>query len=312
MAIDPQTQKLLDAAKASGLPPVYWLPYPQARQRMLSAFINNDTPIEVGKVEDVKIPCSWGKMAARIYTPAGEGPFPVVVFFHGGGWVLNSVETHDSVCRQMTKMSESIFVSIEYRLSPETKFPGPVDDAYSATEWVYKNAKQFNGDPEKLAVAGDSSGGNQAAVVSLLSRDRNGPPIKLQVLIYPVTDYFFPGSPSYMEKATGFSLGRDQMMWFWNHYLNPDDDINNPYICPLRAESLANLPPAIIYTAENDPLRDEGELYAKRLNEAGVEASLTRYDGLMHGYIMQWRVLDKGMDSLRKISKSIKERLYSL
>jgi len=311
MPIDPQTQKLLDAAKASGLPPVYWLQYPRARQRMFNAFIIKDTPIEVGKVEDVQIPCTWGKMMARIYTPAGTGPFPVVVFFHGGGWVLNSVETHDSVCRHITRMSECILVSVEYRLSPECKFPGPVDDAYSATQWVYDNAAKFNGIPDKLAVAGDSSGGNQAAVVTLLSRDRNGPPIKLQVLVYPVMDYFFPGTQSYIDVATGFSLSRDQMIWFWNHYLNPDDDVNNPYICPLRAETLSNLPPAVIFTAENDPLRDEGELYAKRLSEVGIDVSLTRYDGLMHGYIMQWRVLDKGMDSLKKISAEIKRRLYS-
>jgi len=311
MAIDPQTQKLLDAAKASGLPPVHWLPYPQARQRMLSAFIIKDTPVEVGNVQDIKIPCSWGDMDARVYTPSGTGPFPIVVFFHGGGWVLNSVETHDSVCRHMTQLSECIFVSVEYRVSPESKFPGPIDDAYSATQWVYDNATKLNGIPDKLAVAGDSSGGNQATVVCLLSRDRNGPPIKLQVLIYPVTDYFFPGTLSYTEKATGFSLGRDQMMWFWNHYLNADDDVNNPYICPLRAESLANLPQAVILTAEHDPLRDEGEKYAEHLKEAGVDVDLTRFDGLMHGYIMQWRVLDKGMESLRKIGSEIKQRLYS-
>jgi len=198
---------------------------------------------------------------------------------------------------------------VEYRLSPECRFPGPVDDAYSATQWVYDNALKIGGIPERLAVAGDSSGGNQAAVVALMSRDRNGPPIRLQILIYPVTDYIFPGTQSYIDVATGFSLGRDQMMWFWNNYLNPNDDVNNPYICPLRADSLGNLPPAVIFTAEYDPLRDEGELYAKRLMEAGVDVALTRYDGLMHGYIMQWRVLDKGMESLTKISTEIKQRL---
>jgi acetyl esterase len=310
MAIDPQTQKLLDNAKASGLPPVYWLPVEEGRKRMEAGFIIKDTPVEVGKVEDKHIPCPWGNMMVRVYTPKGYGPFPILVFFHGGGWVLNSVATHDSVCRHITKMSECIVVSVEYRLSPECKFPGPVEDAYTATQWVYDNAKTFNGISEKIAVGGDSSGGNQAAVICLLSRDRNGPPIKMQILIYPATDYIFPGTKSYIENANGFSLSRDMMMWFWNHYLPSRENVNNPYICPMRAASLQDLPPALILTAEYDPLRDEGELYAKKLSEAGVNVKLSRYDGLMHGFIMQWRVLDKGFASLKEISGELKTRLY--
>ena len=312
MPLDHQSQKLLDATKASGLPPFNWLPYQEARKRIDKAFIIHDTPVEVRKVEDIEIPCPRGGIVARIYTPAGEGPFPVVVFFHGGGWCLFNLETHDSICRHLTKQSECIFVSVDYRMAPEAKFPGPVDDAYSATEWVYDNAVRFNGDPNRLAVAGDSSGGNLAAVVAQLSRDRNGPPIRLQVLIYPVTDYIFPGTPSYEEVGTGYSLDRDKMMWYWNHYHKPGEDVNNPYICPMRAKSLADLPPAVIVTAEYDPLRDEGELYAKRLIEAGVDTTLTRYDGVMHGFVGQWRVLDKGMDALRKTGSDIKERLYAL
>lgn len=310
MALDPQVQKVLDGNKAKGVPSFNWMDHRKARVMLDAMFLSQDSPIPIGSVEDKPIPCPWGNLMVRIYTPVGSGPFPVFVFFHGGGWVTNSVETHDSVCRHITKLSDCIVVSVDYRQPPEYKFPVPVEDAYTATQWVFDNANSFNGYPDRVAVGGDSSGGNMAAIVCLLFRDRNGPKIKQQVLIYPVLDYYLPGTASYAEFGSGYILDRDLMIWCWNHYLNSDEDINNPYICPLRAASFADLPPAFIITADYDPLRDEGELYAKKLQADGVEVTQTRYAGMVHGFIMHWRIYDKALVCLNQIGRELKNKLY--
>jgi len=310
MPVDPQVQKVLDQSKANGASSFNWIDHQKARTMLDALFLHEDNPIQIGSTMDRFIPCPWGTIRVRIYTPEGIGPFPVFVFFHGGGWVTNSIETHDSVCRHITKLSECIVVSVDYRKPPEHKFPAPVEDAYTATQWVFNNANSFNGDPGRLAVGGDSSGGNLAAAVCLLNRDQGGPAIKQQVLLYPVTDYYLPGTATYSEFASGYTLGRDLLIWCWNHYLKSDEDINNPYICPLRSASFANLPPAFIITAEYDPLREECELYAKKLQDAGVDVTLTRYAGMVHGFIMHWRIYDKALDSLHEIGRELKKTLY--
>ncbi|MEN6520516.1 MAG: alpha/beta hydrolase [Armatimonadota bacterium] len=306
MSLDPQAQKLLDAAKAAGLPPVYTLPVEEARKRMIAAFVTGAEPEPVANVTDSAIPGPCGDIGLRIYTPAGEGPFPILVFFHGGGWTLNNLDTHDGICRSITNGGGCIVVSVDYRLAPEHKFPAAIDDSYMATQWVVNNARAINGDPNRVAVGGDSSGGTQAAAVAMLARDRGGPSLVYQVLIYPVTDYYIPGTPSYEENAKGYSLNRDFMIWFWNNYLPSDPDINNPYICPLRAADLSGLPPAFVLTGEFDPLRDEGEMYAKRLQESGVPVQMKRYEGMMHGYVIQFRVLDKGREALEDINRALR------
>lgn len=311
MALEPQTKAFL--VKSLSQPkPVYKLTIEQARESIIQRFTFDEPPIPIGSTEDIQIPFAWGNLTAKVYTPSGTGPFPIVVYYHGGGWVYNNVFTHDSICRHMARLSECIFVSIEYRLAPENKFPGPVEDTYGAMEWIYDNAKFLNGIPEKLAVAGDSSGGNLAAVSCLLSRDRKGPDIKLQVLLFPVLDHYSTGTKSYSEVNIPGALNGEQMAWFWDLYLKEGEDVNNPYICPLRAESLKDLPAAIITAVENDPLRDEAEAYASRLANAGVSVDFTRCEGVVHAYLLHWRFLDKAMDSIIEISAKIKNHMYSL
>jgi len=310
MALEPQTKAYLEQAAKAPRPADQTMK--QARAAINKKLTFGDFPIHVGNVEDIRIPFAWGKLMARVYTPEGSGPFPIVVYYHGGGWVYNNVGTHDSVCRHMAKLSDCIFISIEYRLAPETKFPGPVEDSYGALEWIYDNAVSLNGIPDKLAVAGDSAGGNLAAATCLLARDRKGPDIKLQVLMFPVTDHYSTETKSYFEVNIPGALNGDQMIWFWDLYLNKNEDVNNPYISPLRAKSLKNLPPAIITTAENDPLLNEGEAYAKRLQDAGVPVTYSCCSGVVHAYILQWRILDKAMASIREISSGIKKHMYSL
>ena len=310
MPLDPVAQKIVDTAKESGLPPVFAIPVEEARARMRASFVTTEAPEPVGSVNDTFIPCEWGNMSIRIYTPVGEGTFPIFVFFHGGGWTLNSIETHDSVCRHITNLSECIVISVEYRLAPEFKYPAANDDAYAAVEWAINNASKINGDPKKIIVGGDSSGATQATVVCMMARDRGTLEIGYQVLVYPPTDYYDPGTKSYIENGYGYPIGRDFMVWVWDNFLPKDVDLNDPYVCPLRARNFSNLPPAIVLTGEFDPLRDEGEEYARKLQNAGVDVELKRYDGMLHGYIMQYRIMHQGQDALERIAAGIKKRFY--
>lgn len=308
MSLDPVAQKIVDTANASTLPPVYAISVEEARARMRAGFVTNDTPEPVGSVVDTHVSCLWGDMDVRIYTPTGEGTFPVFVFFHGGGWVLNSIETHDALCRHMTNLTNCIIISVEYRLAPEYKYPAAIDDAYAAVEWAINNAATFNGDPKKIIVGGDSSGATQAAVVCMMARDRGTLDIGYQVLVYPPTDYYSPGTQSYIDNGTGFPIGKDFMVWVWDHYLPADVNLDDPYVCPLRSKDFSNLPPAIVLTGEYDPLRDESEAYAHKLQGAGVDVELKRYDGMLHGYIMQFRIMTQGQDAIERIAAGIKRR----
>ena len=298
MPLDPQAQALLEQMAASGLPPLSSQSVSEARQSLLAFAQLGGDPEPVSQVEDRKLPGPVGAILVRIYTPAGSGPFPVLVYFHGGGWVLCDIETHDPVCRSLARAAECIVVSVDYRLAPEHKFPAAADDCYAATQWVMNNATLINGDPDRVAVGGDSAGGNLAAVIALMARDRGGPALVFQLLVYPVTDYYAPGTPSYQQNADGYFLTRDDMVWFWNHYSNGEADAANPYASPLRAASLAGLPSALVITAEFDPLRDEGEMYAARLRDSGVAAALVRYDGMIHGFFSMAGVLEQGKNAL--------------
>jgi acetyl esterase len=298
MPLDLKAQALLDQMAADGGQPLSSLTVEDARQAVLAFPQLGGDPEPVAQVEDRDLPGPAGNIPVRIYTPAGSGPFPVLVFFHGGGWVVCDIDTHDPVCRSLARAAECIVVSVDYRLAPEHKFPAAADDCYAATQWVMNNATLINGDPDRVAVGGDSAGGNLAAVVALMARDRGGPALVFQLLVYPVTDYYTPGTPSYQQNADGYFLSRDDMAWFWNHYLNGEADADNPYACPLRAASLAGLPSALVITAEFDPLRDEGEMYAARLRESGVAAALVRYDGMIHGFFSMAGVLEQGKKAL--------------
>ena len=239
---------------------------------------------QISKKEDQQIKVSDGStIRVRIYTPEGEGPFPIIVYYHGGGWVLGAVEKFDTGCIHLANKTKRIVVSVDYRLAPEYKFPVPLQDAYDAFKWVSENAFSFNGEANDIVVAGDSAGGNLATVTSIWAKEKNGPAISAQLLIYPVTNLDFT-TPSYNEFEEGFMLDRDLMKWFGKHYVQDISQFKDPSIAPLLQDDLSNLPPALIVTAEFDVLRDEGQAYAKRLTEAGNVVKEVFKEGLIHGY----------------------------
>ncbi len=280
--------------------------------RALQAARPNLPGPEMASVSDHLAPGPHGDVPVRVYVPEGVHPhplpegegsrhprdfstslrsarndngggLPVCMWFHGGGWVIGSVETNDATARALAKASGAIVVSVDYRLAPEHKFPIPFDDSYAATVWAAENAASLGGDPSRLAVAGASAGGNLSTTVALRARDEGGPAIVHQSLIYPVTDRDFT-RPSYKENGEGYGLSHASMVWFFDCYLSSESDASNPYVAPMLAEDLSGLPPAFVLTCEYDPLRDEGEAYAKRLQDAGVPTKLSRYDGMIHAF----------------------------
>ena len=238
--------------------------------------------LAVGRVTARSIPSADGDIGLRIYTPTGEGPHPVLVNFHGGGWVIGDLDTADGVCRDLCNTARCVVVSVDYRLAPEHVFPATPDDAYAATCWAADNQAALNGNG-KIAVCGESSGGNLAAVVCLKARDEAGPQIDFQLLLYPVVDCDMTRQ-SYVDNGSGYFLETDTMVWFWNHYCPDLERRKDPAASPLLAESHRNLPPALVVTAEFDPLRDEGGLYAETLQAAGGDAQVVCYDGLVHDF----------------------------
>jgi acetyl esterase len=238
----------------------------------------------------------------RLYRPGAE-PAPVLAYFHGGGWVLGSLETHHGVCATLAKLSGCVVCSVDYRMAPEHRFPAAVEDAWAATTWLAEHADAVGGRPGALAVGGDSAGGNLAAVCALRARD-TGLPLALQLLVYPATDADLDRS-TYREFADGYYLTRYSMGWFWDHYL-PEGDRFHPDASPLRADDVGGTAPALVITVEFDPLRDEGEAYARRLEEAGVPVTLTRYDGTIHGFFRMPGVIDRANDALAEAAAALR------
>jgi acetyl esterase len=292
MPLDPQIKALLD--KAAGLPDIHTLSVAEARAMAERRIGLMAPPAAVGAVTEHTVAGPGGPLALRIYTPVTPGPHSMLAFFHGSGFVLCSLDTHDGMCRNLCAGAECAVVSVDYRLAPEHKFPAALDDCVFATRWAAAHATEFGADPGRLIVAGDSAGGNLAAAVALRLRDEgDSPRLSGQLLIYPVTDYYTPGTPSYAENAEGYGLTRETMKWFWGHYLNDSGEAENPYATPLRTKDLAALPPVFVMTAEYDPLRDEGERYAERLRAAGVPTALSRRDGMNHGFLFWVGVVDQ-------------------
>ena len=303
MPLDPQVIQVMESVAAMGLPAADTVSPAEARA---NAKKRPRAPgPAVARVEDRTIPGPGGDVPVRIYTPEGSGPFPILAWYHGGGWVLGDLESADASARNLCVGGKCVVVSVDYRLAPETKFPGPAEDCWSATIWAVENASSINGDPSRLAVGGDSAGGNLAAAMCLMAADRGGPAIALQLLVYPVTDVDF-NTVSYGENAEGYSLTKTTMQWYWDHYLNSREDAANPYAAPLQAKNLAGQPPALVITAEFDPLRDEGEAYAKRLTEAGVAVTATRYGGMIHGFFNMGAVVDKGQQAVDEASAALR------
>jgi len=306
MPLDPQTQAYLDQMASLNMPPLSAFAPDVIREGIAAQYANAPAGEPVANVENRTIPGPAGEIPVRIYTPEGSGPFPLLVFFHGGGWVICTLDTHDGQCRSLANGAGCIVVSVDYRLAPEHKFPAAPEDCYAATLWVAEHATELNGDASRLAIGGDSAGGNLTAVVAQMARDHNGPHLVFQLMIYPATD-FTAQTPSKTANAEGYFLTLDDMNWFENHYLRNKADRLNPLASPLLAKNLSNLPPALILTAEYDPLRDEGELYGQRLQEAGVPVVVRRYDGLIHGFFGMALIVDEARRSVAETSLTLRE-----
>jgi acetyl esterase len=291
MPLDPQIQALLD--KGAGVPATHTLAVDAARAQYEARIPLMAPPAEIAGVREQTIDAPGGPLRLRIYAPHGTGPFPLLLFFHGSGFVLCSLDTHDGMCRNLCAGAGCIVASVDYRLAPEHKFPAGLGDCLHATRWAAAHAVELGADPMRVAVGGDSAGSNMAAVTAIRVRDEGGPALCGQLLLYPVTDYHSSGAPSYEQNAEGYGLTRDTMKWFWGHYLRDPSEGAHPHASPLRTRDLSSLPPALVITAEYDPLRDEGELYAARLRTTGVPTVLSRYDGANHGFMFWVGIVDK-------------------
>jgi acetyl esterase len=299
MPLDPNVRALLDEMAAQELPPPEQLTVEQNREAIMNMRELAGPAEEVETVTDV----SADGIPVRFYTPAGEKPLPVLVFFHGGGWVIGNLDSHDAVCRQLANRAGCVVVSVDYRLAPENPFPAAVDDAYAATAWIARNASAYGGDGSRLAVGGDSAGGNLTAVVTQLARDRGGPAIRFQLLIYPAVDAT-DDSPSMTENADGYFLTRALIDWFMAHY--NADDRRNPLMSPALATDLSGLPPALVITAEYDPLRDQGAAYAKKLADAGVQVEHVDYAGMIHAFYQMPGLLGAARDAIAKSAAALR------
>lgn len=308
MPLDPEAEILVLAAARVPTTPLEQLSPQQARVDMLrqTALLGRGEGVE--KIEDLLAPGPNGEIPIRIYTPAGQTPRGCLVFFHGGGFVIGSIETHDAMCRMIANASGTVIASVDYRLAPEHKYPAAAEDAYAATCWIAEQARRLGLDPKRIAVGGDSAGGNLAAVTTMMARERGGPALAFQLLLYPVTDAYLD-TTSYGQYAEGYLLTRAAMAWFWEHYLNDAAEREHPYASPLRAEDLSGLPPALVITAECDPLCDEGEAYARRLEAAGVPVTLTRYSGMIHGFIRRAKLLSQGRKAVEQIAEALRANI---
>lgn len=305
VALHPVIRSLLDAEAAG--PSFEALPFSEFRALREAVMLGRPKRHEpVGSVEDGTIPGPAGEIPVRIYRPAGGGgPQPIVAYFHGGGWVLGTLDTHDDVCRTLANRSRALLVSVGYRRAPEHRFPAPLEDCVAAVRWCAKRGAEVGGDGGRVAVAGDSAGANLATAVALRLRDEGGPPLAAQALIYPVTDFGFD-TASYREYAEGFGLTRGLMRYFWKNYLASPADGSQAYASPLRAANLSGLPQALILTAQYDVLRDEGEAYAARLAQAGVPVRCTRYLDMNHGFAQLAALCDSALQGLEEAADALR------
>ncbi len=292
MPLLPDVAAVLDALAALGAPPLSAGTPEQARINYARAPKPAGELME--RVEDRVVPGPAGDVPVRVYTPTDDPDPALIAFFHGGGWVLSGVDGHDSLARRIAARTGAVVVSVDYRLAPEHPFPAPHDDCWAVTTWLAGHGREVGGDPARLAVAGDSAGGNLAAGVALRARDE-GLELAFQLLIYPCLDTD-ANRPSMVDNATGYFLETVDMMWFWDQFV-PTEERTNPYAVPMRAEHVRGLAPALIQTAEYDPLRDEGEAWGARLAEAGVPVTVTRYDGVVHGFVSRWEQMARALDA---------------
>ena len=298
MPLDPQVAALLAPApegfEMTSLPVDVLRKYVRESS---TAYPRLDVPL--ASVADRTIPGPGGALPVRVYMPVGVGPFPLVVYFHGGGWVVGDLDTQDMICRGLCDGASAVVVSVDYRLAPEHKFPAAVDDAWTATCWAAAHAAELGGDAARLSVAGDSAGANLSAAVALRTRDENGPRLRAQILIYGSCNYPSIRTPSTEEFAAGPIITEAAIDYFWKQYLvDPAVDQDHPWASPARAASHRNLAPAFIATAEMDPSRDDGERYAEILARAGVPTESRRYPGMPHGFVSWVGLVDQAQNCL--------------
>lgn len=308
MPLDPQAKAVLDAAYSNPAGTAFDTDDPvEARRRYAagtSAFAPETPPLE--KVEDLSFPGPAGDVPLRLYRPQGaEDPAPLLVFFHGGGWVFGDMDTHDHVCRALAHEATCLILSVDYRLSPPDKFPAAVEDCVAATAWAHAHAADLGADPARIAVGGDSAGGNLAAVVAQQARDAGAPPLVFQLLIYPATD-FTADAESLRENAEGYLLTRAAIEWCRDTYLRGPQDRTDPRASPLLAADHSGLPDALVVTAEYDPLRDEGNAYAAALADAGVGVTYREYEGMVHGFMRMGALVDRANEAIEDSARTLR------
>ena len=303
MPVTAETQAILDMR--AGATPFNEMSPQEAREAM-AALRPQGQPEPVAQVHEMMVPGPAGDIPARGYLPTDDpSTLPTVVYFHGGGWVIGDLDSHDAVCRAICNRAGISVMSVDYRLAPEATYPAAAEDCYAAVAWMNSMYDQQGGRDDRIAVAGDSAGGNLAAVVSQMARDRGGPRIDSQILIYPVTDFNFE-TESYKQNGVNFGLSEVGMRWFWDLYLNHDSEGAQPYASPMQATDLSNLPRSLTITAEYDPLRDEGEAYAAALAAAGGQSNCTRYDGVIHGFVSAFEAVPEGSQALDQIAAELR------
>ena len=304
MPLDPQIQVMRDQRERENVPPLYAMSLADARAADLAAIRDSGgEPEPVYEVADLTMAGPGGDLPLRVYRPASERPLPALLYFFGGGWVLGTIDTADGVARSLANSSGALVIVVGYRLAPEHPFPAAIDDCYAALRWVAGHAAEIGADPARLAVGGDSAGGNLAAGVTLLAR-ADGPPLAGQLLVYPNTDQL-ADDESMRAADDPFLFNRHSVAWYRQYYLLDDGDAASPLASPLRAESLAGLPPALVITAEYDPLRDQGEAYARRLADAGVPVELSRYQGMPHGFFTMAGTVDASRAAIARAAAHV-------
>ena len=317
---EPHMQKVLDALKELGPKQIELLTPEEARKQPTPADAVKQVLKDQGKktdpdpsvsVKDMTISGPIGEIPIHVYTPLGKGPFPIMVYYHGGGFVIADTKTYDASPRALAKGAQAIIVAVDYHQAPEHKFPAAANDAYASYIWVVEHAKEINGDPKRVAVGGESAGGNLAAVVSMMARDKQGPLPAHQLLIYPVVNNDF-NTTSYQENSEAKPLNKAMMQWFFKHYSSKEEDGNNPYAVPMKAKSLKGLPSATVIAAEIDPLLSEGKIYADRLKKDGVKVTYREYDGVTHEFFGMGAVVPKAKEAVKMAADELKKAFASI
>ncbi len=313
MPLDPQAKMLIDLVKAANLPEFWQLTPDQAREAYKTRSARVAEKEDIHRVHDRRIPGPGSDLAIRVYEPREARPgerFPVLLWFHGGGFVIGDLDTHDHACRALSRQAECLVVAVDYRLAPEFKFPAAVDDCHAALRWLALHAAELGGDPQRIAVGGDSAGGNLAAVCAILARNDGHPKLAFQLLVYPCTAPE-PETPSHRKFAEGYLLTRNSITWFYRHYVRSQKEFQDFRFAPLIAEDLSGLPPALVIVAGYDPLRDEGIEYARRLIDGGNRVTLVNYEGMVHGFLLTGGVVDASRRALAQSAQALREAFAS-